>query len=74
MVSHYPAKFDGYRHSGSGDINILANTVLLPQTQNTRSCICRSISVITLSKAHGMSCSARVSNKNLRNNFYRSFF
>ena len=52
MVSHYPAKFDGYRHSGSGDINILANTVLLPQTQNTRNCICRSASVITLSKAH----------------------
>ena len=29
MVSHYPAKFDGHRHCGSGNMNIPANTILL---------------------------------------------
>ena len=29
MVSHHPAKFDGHRHCGSGNMNIPANTILL---------------------------------------------
>ena len=31
MVSHHPGKFCGHRHCSSGDINIPANTVILPQ-------------------------------------------
>ena len=40
MVIHNLAKFSGHRHYGSGDMNILANILILLQMQDIRDYIC----------------------------------
>ena len=63
MVVHYPAKLGDHRHCGSGDMNILANTLILPQMRDIRDCICWLTStIIIFSKSHGMSCATRIPN------------
>lgn len=57
------------------NMNIPANTVILPQTWDIRDCICPPISAIIISsRAHGMSWAKRVVNSNFRNNFYKNVF
>ena len=59
MVSH-PWKFDGYRHCGSGNINIPAIMINLPQMRDVTSMpvyACPLTSTIFIfCKAHGMPC------------------
>ena len=47
MVSHYPAKFPGYRHSGSG------NMFLVPEEEDLRCCRF-SPPLLFISKRHGL--------------------
>ena len=64
------------RHCGSGYMNILANTVILPQMLdiNIGDCIFLHSSVITIfSKAHDLSCAIRVYSNNLKNISYGKF-
>ena len=56
MVSDHPAKFGGHRHWSSGDINIPANTVILPRIWDVAS-VTYASTIITRSKVHGKSCS-----------------
>ena len=75
IVSYHPVMFGGHRHCGSGYINISANTVILPQMQEIRCCICPLPSaIIIFCKAYDMSFATHVSKKKLRNNFYGNFF
>ena len=56
MFYRHPAMFSGHRHYDSGDMNIPANTVILPQMWDIRDGICPPISaIIIFSRAHGMS-------------------
>ena len=67
-----------YRHCGSGDIKIPAKILLFAANAGypgLRDFISPLISaVILFSKVHDMSYATCVSNNNLRNNFYGSFF
>ena len=72
---HLRAKFGGHRHCSRGDMDILANTVILPQIPDIRGCICPVTSTtIIFSKAYGMPYFTHVSNNNLKNNSYGNFF
>ena len=72
---HHPTKFGGHRHGESGDMNILAITLILPLMRDIRYFLCPLISaIIIFSKPHRMSYVTRVSNDNLRNSSYRNFF
>ena len=74
-MSQHPAKFGGHRHCGSGDINIPANTVILPQMRDIRYRIyLLTFAIIIFCKPHGMLCAKRVSNNKLKNNFYGKVF
>ena len=54
MEIHHPAKFGGHRHCDSGDMNILANTVILLQMWDIRDCIgLLTSAIIIFSKTHG---------------------
>ena len=73
IVRHCPAQFDDHKHCNSEDINISANTVILPQMRHIRYCICPFTSVIIIfSKPHGMSYGTPFSNSNFGNNFYKN--
>ena len=69
-VTHHPPKLGGHKHCDSEDINILANTVSLPQMCVVSNYInLLSSAVIIFCEAHGMSCATHLSNSNFRNNF-----
>ena len=75
LINHHPGKFAGHRHCSSRDINIPANTLILPQMWDIRYCIWPlTFAIIIFCKAHDMSCATRASNNNVRNNFYRNVF
>ena len=69
IVSHHPAKFDGHRQCGSGDIDVPANLVILLQIWDICDCICLPTSgILIFCIAPGMSHATDVLNNNLRNN------
>ena len=75
VLNHHPGKFAGHRHCGSRDINIPANTLILPQIRDIRYRIWPlTFAIIIFCKAHDMSCATRASNNNVRNNFYWNIF
>ena len=75
MVSHQHTKLGGRSYCDNGDIDILANTVNLPQMRDIRDSICPLTSTfIIFLKAHGMSYATSALYNNLRNNFFGNFF
>lgn len=61
MVIHRPAQSDDHKLCGSGDMKILANTIVTLQMRDIRDSICPVTSAIFIfSKEHDMSCVTRV--------------
>ena len=61
MMIHHPAKAGCHKHCRSRDMNILGNTVILPQMWDIPDCICPlTFTFIIFSKAHSMSYLSRI--------------